>query len=163
MKLRQGFVSNSSSSSFTCDVCGCTESGWDACPSDFDWDEFSCGHISCCGTSEISEEDWRDAAEKDLKKMLERPYYKDSKERSRKIQETLSIEDFYEFKDACSYYEISNPQAACPVCNLSSIDDSNILAYVLHKNSQKREDVIKEIKNSFDTLEDLRDHIGGEE
>lgn len=29
MKIRMGFVSNSSSSSFTCDVCGHSESGWD--------------------------------------------------------------------------------------------------------------------------------------
>ena len=29
MKIRQGFVSNSSSSSFICEVCGNTESGWD--------------------------------------------------------------------------------------------------------------------------------------
>ena len=28
-KIRSGFVSNSSSSSFICDVCGNTESGWD--------------------------------------------------------------------------------------------------------------------------------------
>ena len=34
MKIRLGFVSNSSSSSFTCDICGHTESGWDMCLSD---------------------------------------------------------------------------------------------------------------------------------
>lgn len=30
MKIRKGFVSNSSSTSFTCEVCGKTESGWDS-------------------------------------------------------------------------------------------------------------------------------------
>ena len=39
MKIRYGFVSNSSSSSFTCLVCGSTESGMDACASDFDFVE----------------------------------------------------------------------------------------------------------------------------
>jgi len=42
MKIRNGFVSNSSSSSFTCDVCGMSESGWDASPTDFGW--ITCVH-----------------------------------------------------------------------------------------------------------------------
>lgn len=36
MKIRKGFVSNSSSSSFICDVTGKIYSGYDACLSDFD-------------------------------------------------------------------------------------------------------------------------------
>lgn len=36
MKHRLGFVSNSSSSSYTCDVCGETESGWNLCLSDME-------------------------------------------------------------------------------------------------------------------------------
>jgi len=47
MKTRQGFVSNSSSSSFVCDVCGRSESGWDASPYDFDMYECENGHIFC--------------------------------------------------------------------------------------------------------------------
>lgn len=40
MKTRNGFVSNSSSSSFVCDVCHTSESGWDASPED-------CGMVQC--------------------------------------------------------------------------------------------------------------------
>ena len=47
MKLRKGFVSNSSSSSFTCDVCGNTESGWDLCMSEAEMCECVNGHIFC--------------------------------------------------------------------------------------------------------------------
>jgi len=47
MKIRQGFVSNSSSSSFVCDVCGRSESGWDASLSDFGMYECEYGHIFC--------------------------------------------------------------------------------------------------------------------
>jgi len=47
MKTRQGFVSNSSSSSFVCDVCGASESGWDASLSDFDMYECENGHTFC--------------------------------------------------------------------------------------------------------------------
>jgi len=49
MKIRNGFVSNSSSSSFVCDVCGAVESGWDACLSDFDMDRCENDHIFCNG------------------------------------------------------------------------------------------------------------------
>ena len=47
MKIRAGHVSNSSSSSFTCDVCGHTESGWDACLSDVGMYECMNGHTFC--------------------------------------------------------------------------------------------------------------------
>jgi len=41
MKIKTGFVSNSSSESFVCDVCGDIRSGWDAIPSElgFQWCE----------------------------------------------------------------------------------------------------------------------------
>ena len=47
MKIRSGFVSNSSSSSFICDVCGRMESGWDASLSDFEMYECENGHTLC--------------------------------------------------------------------------------------------------------------------
>lgn len=47
MKVRISFVSNSSSSSFCCSVCGEEYSGWDAMPSQFDCQECARGHIFC--------------------------------------------------------------------------------------------------------------------
>jgi hypothetical protein len=49
MKIRNGFVSNSSSSSFTCDVCGKSYEGWDASPLDSSFDCHVCEneHIMC--------------------------------------------------------------------------------------------------------------------
>lgn len=49
MKYHLYFISNSSSSSFICDVCNQTFSGWDASPSEFDHHCFyeSCGHTVC--------------------------------------------------------------------------------------------------------------------
>jgi hypothetical protein len=47
MKIRDGFVSNSSSSSFTCDVCGRVESGYDANLRDFEMFECKNGHCMC--------------------------------------------------------------------------------------------------------------------
>lgn len=47
MKIRKGFVSNSSSSSFICDVCGETAEGWDLCLSEAEMCECENGHIFC--------------------------------------------------------------------------------------------------------------------
>ena len=44
MKLRTGFVSNSSSSSFVCDITGATESGYDASARDCGFAQCSNGH-----------------------------------------------------------------------------------------------------------------------
>ena len=47
MKTRAGFVSNSSSSSFVCEICGCAESGMDSSASDFNMSECERGHTWC--------------------------------------------------------------------------------------------------------------------
>ena len=44
MKKRTGFVSNSSTSSFICDVCGTVEAGMDLCLSDFEMSRCENGH-----------------------------------------------------------------------------------------------------------------------
>jgi len=45
MKIRNRFVSNSSSSSFTCAVCGNTQSGYDMSLNDFEMSRCENGHI----------------------------------------------------------------------------------------------------------------------
>lgn len=47
MKIRKGFVSNSSSTSFVCKVCGRQETGFDASLSDFEMCECINGHTFC--------------------------------------------------------------------------------------------------------------------
>ena len=77
MKKRNGFVSNSSSSSFVCDVCGAETSGWDMCLSDAYMFECENGHEVCeshilpegKSYGEISEDedfDWESAMEASL-------------------------------------------------------------------------------------------------
>lgn len=47
MKIRQGFVSNSSSSSYICTVCRETYSGWDASLRDAEMRQCEKGHTFC--------------------------------------------------------------------------------------------------------------------
>ena len=56
MKIRNGFVSNSSSSSFACSICGDIESGWDLCPVDVDMFKCDNGHIMHYKCAKLSSE-----------------------------------------------------------------------------------------------------------
>lgn len=47
MKIRNGFVSNSSSSSFICQICNATETGFDADYHDFGFIRCENGHMFC--------------------------------------------------------------------------------------------------------------------
>ena len=49
MKKRSGFVSNSSTSSFVCNLCGEKYTGWDASPWDIDYGCYICpnAHVMC--------------------------------------------------------------------------------------------------------------------
>ena len=47
MKYRNGFVSNSSSSSFVCEICGEVAAGMDISLPDFDMGQCEIGHIVC--------------------------------------------------------------------------------------------------------------------
>ena len=44
MKIRNGFVSNSSTSSFICDICGCVEAGMDISLNDCEMVQCKNGH-----------------------------------------------------------------------------------------------------------------------
>ena len=52
MKIRTGFVSNSSSSSFVCNYCGAVEAGYDMGLDEAGMIKFNCGHTVCEGHCE---------------------------------------------------------------------------------------------------------------
>ena len=57
MRVRTKFVSNSSSSSFCCGVCGRGESGYDVPPKDFGMVQCEAGHMVCESQSVVSRDE----------------------------------------------------------------------------------------------------------
>ncbi len=134
MKIRLGFVSNSSSSSYTCDYCGETESGWDTGLSEFELVECGIGHICCEHHLSISISDPK-VAEAFL---IEHPQYKDYDD------DSLAAEARYEF-----------PTKFCPLCNLEAIGVGDLLAYYRLRFGLDHDEVLDDIKSTFGTYENF--------
>lgn len=74
MKFRKDFVTNSSSSSYTCDICGATESGWDISLEE-------AGMVECVNGHTICNDELLEIPRKELiKKILESGYENESEE-----------------------------------------------------------------------------------
>jgi hypothetical protein len=92
MKIRNGFVSNSSSSSFTCDVCGESQSGMDMGLSEAGMFECENGHTCCeshqLETKEISIKEKRKRLVSEVKNSY---YYKTSQREE--LDEIANLDD----------------------------------------------------------------------
>lgn len=182
MKKRVGFVSNSSSSSFICDVCGTIESGWDACASDFEMSYFTCGHIICDDEFDVDHtklkweekralkdsEDYWDMKEKVFEEffpdLFDGSFYNlsdDKKDRIKaEVQKRFDArpDSYYEDIDWEEYIEEQEevPSLFCPVCNLESISDDTVLSYILKTNNIDQNKIKDEIKNNFKNLDEVK-------
>lgn len=77
MKIRNGFVSNSSSSSFLCNICGQIESGFDCSLSDFEMEQCEHGHQFHLAHAE---RDFRQSATKEEQYQYLRKHFVSEKE-----------------------------------------------------------------------------------
>ena len=131
MKIRKGFVSNSSSSSFTCDVCGQTEGGMDLSLSDCDMCECENGHTIL--------EDYLEGAKS----------YEDMKEiiiRECKDNKTL---DNNKIKGIIGGLRYAFPARFCPICQLSVMTQSDTLSYLFKLQQTTIEIVTNKVKERF--------------
>lgn len=155
MKIRKGFVSNSSSSSFTCDVCGETESGMDCSLSDILMRECKNGHTFCDSH-----------AEKLLEKLDSVEYKREflSKNYPDNFPDINSLTDD-EVEDDADNYDLDDrygcPSEFCPICNFMEPKDSELLAYLLKSSNFSRKKVLKDIKLNFKSHDDFAKFIEG--
>jgi hypothetical protein len=158
MKIRQGFVSNSSSSSFTCDITGRTECGYDLSMRD-------AGFYQCAGGHTMDEEHV-DAFILDLckqgKDVVMAAFNDDEKHITDYIEDNYdaqcitrepSTDDLFNLvREALD--EVGNgrwelPTGLCPVCQLAYVNQHDVLRYLLAVCHCTYIDVCKAIKQKF--------------
>jgi hypothetical protein len=147
MKFRKDFVTNSSSSSYVCEICGRSETGFDLGISECEMMECVNGHIFCC--DEALE---KPTKEEMIKMMLENGWnnrwdseiqdYRDYTE-----EEILAMDEdiiFEEWVTDGGYYDV--PECMCPICQFIEYSEYDLSAYLLNEYGISRDEVFAEVK-----------------
>ena len=131
MKIRNGFVSNSSSSSFTCSICGAVYEGWDASPHDSSFDCSVCEneHILC---NEHLKEDPQPAMNKGCDHEFDRDTVKFCPECGKEAW----VEDDEGYISA----------KCCPICQFEVYDEYEMSKYLEKTRGISRDEVFAEVK-----------------
>jgi hypothetical protein len=175
MKTRNGWVSNSSTSSFICGVCEEVEAGMDLSLSDIDMTECENGHLYCEGhaVSDFSSargnrtilQAYLDRIHDGFKKRLEEDkdndylirYEKESDEDATSLRETDNFENWLEENDGLfDDFRYSSPQELCPICQLESIPDKDIMYYLAKVFSVNIDSLKKELRDKFGSYSEFK-------
>ena len=151
MKIRQGFVSNSSSSSFICEVCGRTETGYDLCAEDAEMYECENFHVFCVSHAigdnidieenyEVSEEYCPFCNYKEMS-------YRDIQRYFLKITTITTDEVFAEVKKVNK--------------RRRKLYENEYVEYVLKANGWTSDNILDELKERFPKYSDFKKYLRG--
>lgn len=147
MKFRKDFVTNSSSSSYVCEICGRTASGWDMGLSECEMMECVNGHTFCC------DEALEKPTKKEMIKMIMENEW--NKRWSSVVREDIEISEnelanmdedtlFDDFISDGGNYDV--PECLCPICNFIEYSEYDLSAYLLKEYGISRDEVFAEVK-----------------
>jgi hypothetical protein len=128
MKIRHGFVSNSSTSSFSCCLCGEEFTGWDASPSEFDCSTCVNEHIMC---------------NKHLEK-LPPPRIKGCHHEFDRDNNAFCSQCGEEAWKETDEFELD--ERTCPICRFEDYDPSEMAKYLERTRKISRDEAFAEIK-----------------
>lgn len=177
MKIRKCYVSNSSSSSFVCEVCGNIESGWDASFSDVYMTICSAGHVFCrhhvlddpdaCAAvyAEITEQ-IKEGNDKLLQYLeADWPTYKEDLGKAAaegaEFRDVTPTEEIYDEINDYLYDHPgeSVPRSCCPICQFNEIQDRDIDRYIYKLIDKSRTQIIDEIKSRFNSYKQFQEYL----
>ena len=163
MKIRQGFVSNSSSSSFICSICNYTESGRDADLTDFEMFRCENGHTlheSCIekisGKEKLKNKD--EAYETYLPAALEEyrnKYYEGEDETFQKEKEELA-------SDFENEYAHQVPEECCPICKFLLLTDEDELLLRRKESKYHKDELLTNARSQFKSYEEFKKYLVSE-
>lgn len=139
MKIRRDFVTNSSSSSFVCEICGASDGGWDMTLEDAEMAECLNGHTFCsdhllCITQD---EKVRTLTDFGLEKYLNSAEY------------PLETDyDFYHLLFVKSGFRYNVPEELCPICSFVEYSESDLANYLLKKYGVSTDEVFALVKQT---------------
>lgn len=148
MKFRKDFVTNSSSSSYVCEICGRSESGYDISLRDCEMYECVNGHVFCCD----------EALEKPTKKemlvmIMANEWNKERWDRTTREYRDFSEEELIVMDEDCLFdgfcsdgYNYDVPECMCPICNFIEYSEYDLSAYLLKEYGVSRDEVFAEVK-----------------
>ena len=143
MKFRTDYVTNSSSSSFICDICGENVSGWDLCLSEAEMIECVNGHVIC------EHEMLPAPRNKFIKEILDYQI-----EHAKWCEEIHTNEELHEMGDDDLFYvyfglddtRYNMPEECCPICQFIEYSEYDLSAYLLKEFGVSRDEVFEEVK-----------------
>ena len=151
MKIRSGFISNSSASSFVCVICGGVEVGEGSIA---DFGMFRCEnkhelHLNCAGLTSLKiPKEYMDTY---MKKFGPKKKHFDLEDFKEAIKETKE-----EAKDEYMYEVL---EKYCPICQLKKMAKEDELAYYRYKLNISSEETLKEIKKTFNNYQEFKSKI----
>ena len=151
-KIRNGFVSNSSSSSFVCDLCGYETGGWDMCLSEAEMFECENGHTLCDEHMLQPTQEWlneyiykikesRGISDEDFNEWVEEQQVdlnNVTKENIRELDYELGYDDAFR-------YNVS--EHLCPLCNFEELCMEDAMEYLKKTTSYTINEVFEYIKS----------------
>lgn len=179
MKIRLGFVSNSSTSSYICTCCSSVEAGFDLCREEAGFYMCENGHDLCssCAPTEVEVRNYvYNMSGKDFLHFLKNAdstYSEwnadkiiafcenlDNKKLKEKVKDLGIPSD--EQQELDSFLSTRVPKELCCICTLKSLDDYTVGRYLLVRNHMSYNDLIKDVQESFKNYQKLNQFINDE-
>ena len=161
MKIRYGFVSNSSSSSFTCDVCGETQSGMDMGRSEAGMVECREGH-TFCDSHQIGPDVTPSIEKKkqDLKDIILDRKYSTPEKKQLDIDKISAMTDDEVVEEWSDYNGDDLFPEYCPLCQLLDVTDGDIARYFMVNSGFKtHKETASHLKDKFKTYKAFKAYI----